>query len=110
MVFSGAESVAVGGILGAIVMPHNLFLQSALVQARPVHRDHTSVVHGCKYTSLETIIALVSSFVINTCVMILAAKSFAPNWCPHMQMVSRALLPLLAPSALSMMPMKMTVS
>jgi NRAMP (natural resistance-associated macrophage protein)-like metal ion transporter len=83
---AGSENIAVG-LLGAVVMPHNLFLQSALVQSRPVRRSKTSIEYACLYTSVETTIALVTSFFVNLSVMLVASASFAPSWCEAKQQV-----------------------
>jgi natural resistance-associated macrophage protein 2 len=82
----GAEAVAVG-IVGAVAMPHNLFLQSALVLEKSVRRERRSLEFACLYTSVETGVALGASFLINACVLLVAASSFAPLWCPALEQV-----------------------
>lgn len=65
------------GVVGCIIMPHNVFLHSALVQSRDV--DHTKrgrVKEALKYYSIESTLALVVSFVINLFVTAVFAKSF----------------------------------
>lgn len=77
---AGSESIGVG-LLGAVAMPHNLFLQSALVLDRRPARNKRSMSYACFYTTLETTIALVVSFLVNTSVLLVAASSFAPQYC-----------------------------
>mmetsp|Transcript_6995 Transcript_6995/g.11128 ORF Transcript_6995/g.11128 Transcript_6995/m.11128 type:complete len:570 (-) Transcript_6995:548-2257(-) len=83
---AGSENIAVG-LLGAVAMPHNLFLQSALVLSKGVKRERRSIEYACKYTSIETAIALLVSFFINTSVLLVAASSFAPHWCEASEQV-----------------------
>lgn len=83
---SGSAQIAVG-LLGAVAMPHNLFLQSALVLEKSVKRERRSIEYAITYTSLETSIALLVSFFINTSVLLVAAASFAPRWCAPVEMV-----------------------
>ena len=77
-------------ILGATAMPHNLFLQSALVLDKPVRRDARSIRFACHYTSLETALALSLSFLINSSVLLVAAASFWPFWCASSEQVCPA--------------------
>lgn len=83
---AGAGAVAVG-IVGAVAMPHNLFLQSALVLEKRVRWERRSLEFACLYTSVETAVALAASFFINACVLLVAASSFAPLWCPAREQV-----------------------
>ncbi|KAH9605549.1 hypothetical protein KSS87_014725 [Heliosperma pusillum] len=65
------------GVVGCIIMPHNVFLHSALVQSRDV--DHTKrgqVQEALNYYSIESTIALIVSFIINLFVTAVFAKSF----------------------------------
>ncbi|GAB4814358.1 hypothetical protein N2152v2_001404 [Parachlorella kessleri] len=72
------DSISVAcGILGAVIMPHNLFLHSALVHSRQVHsarpaRREESVL----YYSIEAAVALVVTLFINTCVISVFARGF----------------------------------
>ncbi|EKX33503.1 hypothetical protein GUITHDRAFT_90722 [Guillardia theta CCMP2712] len=83
---AGSEMIAVG-LLGAVAMPHNLFLQSALVLARKTKREKTSIRFACIYTTIETAFALGVSFLVNWSVLLVAASSFAPYWCSPVQEV-----------------------
>ncbi|OAY35527.1 metal transporter Nramp3 [Manihot esculenta] len=65
------------GVVGCIIMPHNLFLHSALVQSRDV--DHTKkgrVKEALRYYTIESTIALIVSFIINLFVTTVFAKGF----------------------------------
>eukprot|EP01134_Creolimax_fragrantissima_P007837 CFRG7837T1 len=65
------------GMIGAVIMPHNLFLHSALVQSRAVNqRDKSAVRQANMYYVIETIVALICSFLINLFVMAVFAKGF----------------------------------
>mmetsp|Transcript_10635 Transcript_10635/g.16667 ORF Transcript_10635/g.16667 Transcript_10635/m.16667 type:complete len:527 (+) Transcript_10635:534-2114(+) len=75
----GSVGISIG-LLGAVCMPHNLYLQSALVLSRKVARNKRSVSWACFYNSVETTVALMVSFFINASVMLVAAASFAPFW------------------------------
>lgn len=65
------------GILGAVIMPHNIFLHSALVQTRKIDPKNTRKVHEAnKYFAIEAGGALFVSFVINLAVLGVFAKGF----------------------------------
>ena len=71
----GALFVAIG-ILGATVMPHNLYLHSALVQTRRIGTDIGSRGSACKYFLLDAAIALNAAFFVNAAILILSAAVF----------------------------------
>jgi len=64
------------GIIGATVMPHNLYLHSALVQTRKIRRDHKSIMQALRLNFLDSAIALNLAFLINTAILVLAAAVF----------------------------------
>jgi len=64
------------GVLGAVVMPHNLYLHSALVQTRRVSRTIDSKAQACKYNFFDSVFALNAAFFINSAILILAAAVF----------------------------------
>ncbi|WZP00522.1 Nramp family divalent metal transporter [Isosphaeraceae bacterium EP7] len=74
----GALFVAIG-ILGATVMPHNLYLHSALVQSRQIGHDQKSKAVACKYNLIDTAIALNAAFFVNAAILILSAAVFHAN-------------------------------
>ena len=65
------------GILGATVMPHNLYLHSALVQTRRVDRTTEGIAEACKYNFWDSAIALNCAFFINAAILIVAAAAFS---------------------------------
>jgi manganese transport protein len=64
------------GIIGATVMPHNLYLHSSLVQTRKVSRTVDSKAQACKYNLLDSAIALNMAFFVNGAILVLAAAVF----------------------------------
>ncbi|KAM4117833.1 hypothetical protein ACJW30_02G156000 [Castanea mollissima] len=65
------------GVVGCVIMPHNVFLHSALVQSREIdHSKKGRVQEALKYYSIESTIALVLSFIINLFVTTVFAKGF----------------------------------
>jgi manganese transport protein len=64
------------GIIGATVMPHNLYLHSALVQTRKINRDDESVRKAIKFNTIDSAIALNMAFFVNAAILILAASVF----------------------------------
>jgi manganese transport protein len=67
------------GILGATVMPHNLYLHSALVQSRRIGRDEASKAEACRYNLIDTGVALNVAFFVNAAILILSAAVFHRN-------------------------------
>jgi manganese transport protein len=64
------------GILGATVMPHNLYLHSSIVQTRKVLPDDDSRREAIKYATMDSTLALLFAFFINAAILILAAATF----------------------------------
>ena len=64
------------GIIGATVMPHNLYLHSSLVQTRKITRTDEGIKSAIKFNVFDTVIALNIAFVINAAILILAASAF----------------------------------
>ncbi len=64
------------GILGATVMPHNLYLHSALVQSRKVGADVASKKQACRYNLIDSTLALNAAFFVNAAILVLAAATF----------------------------------
>src|SRR5580700_3069498 len=72
-----AEMVVLAmGIIGATVMPHNLYLHSALVQSRRIGADEASVRRGIRFNTLDSIAALSVAFFVNAAILVLAATQF----------------------------------
>jgi manganese transport protein len=64
------------GIIGATVMPHNLYLHSALVQTRKIKRDHAGIKQALKYSFIDSAVALNLAFFVNAAILVLAAAIF----------------------------------
>ncbi|MFN8152895.1 MAG: Nramp family divalent metal transporter [Bacteroidia bacterium] len=64
------------GIIGATVMPHNLYLHSALVQTRKVERTEKEIRRAIRFNILDSTIALNAAFFVNAAILILAASTF----------------------------------
>ncbi|MFL5809528.1 MAG: Nramp family divalent metal transporter, partial [Flavisolibacter sp.] len=64
------------GIIGATVMPHNLYLHSALVQTRKIRRDEKGIKRSLKLNFIDSTIALNLAFFVNAAILILAASVF----------------------------------
>ena len=67
------------GILGATVMPHNLYLHSALVQSRNFRRSDKGKREAITYATVDSIIALTLALFVNSAILILAAATFFRN-------------------------------
>ena len=71
------EALYIGiGIIGATVMPHNLYLHSALVQTRKIDRSNAGIKQALKFNRIDTTIALNLAFLVNAAILILAATVF----------------------------------
>ena len=64
------------GILGATVMPHNLYLHSSLVQSRGRGSTDQELSEAIRYNTIDTVIALSFAFLVNAAILILAAAEF----------------------------------
>ena len=64
------------GILGATVMPHNLYLHSSIVQTRAIKRDREGIAGAISLSRIDTIVALILALLINAAILILAAAAF----------------------------------
>ncbi|ESU24280.1 manganese transport protein mnth [Flavobacterium enshiense DK69] len=64
------------GIIGATVMPHNLYLHSSLVQTRKFDRTASGVKQAIRYNFFDSLIALNLAFLVNAAILILAAATF----------------------------------
>lgn len=75
---SDALYIAIG-IIGATVMPHNLYLHSSLVQTRKFDRSKSGIKQALKYNFIDSTIALNLAFFVNAAILILAAATFYKN-------------------------------
>lgn len=64
------------GILGATVMPHNLYLHSSLVQTRQIADGDGAKASACKFNLIDSVIALNGALLVNASILILAGSTF----------------------------------
>ncbi|MDF2433329.1 MAG: manganese transport protein [Mucilaginibacter sp.] len=76
---SGSALYIAIGIIGATVMPHNLYLHSSLVQTRQITRSEEGIKTAIKFNLFDTVIALNLAFIVNAAILILAASAFFRN-------------------------------
>lgn len=72
---AGMIYVAIG-IIGATVMPHNLYLHTALVQSRKLRHDGPSVDSAIRFNTVDSVVALSIAFLVNAAILVLAALVF----------------------------------
>lgn len=78
------------GIIGATVMPHNLYLHSSLVQTRRFERSSAGIKKAIRFNLLDTTIALNMAFFVNAAILILAAAAFYVNGYFHIAEIQDA--------------------
>jgi manganese transport protein len=86
------------GIIGATVMPHNLYLHSALVQTRKIDRNSKGIKKSILYNFIDSAVALNAAFFVNASILILAATAFYATGYTHVAKIEEAhalLAPLL---------------
>ena len=64
------------GILGATVMPHNLYLHSSIVQTRKYEQTSSGKAEAVKFATIDTVVALTFALFINAAILIVAASTF----------------------------------
>src|SRR6516162_9694534 len=72
---AGMVYIAIG-IIGATVMPHNLYLHSALVQSRRLQKDEASIRRALQFNTIDSTLALTVAFFVNAAILVLAAMVF----------------------------------
>ncbi|TCD08231.1 iron/manganese transporter [Pedobacter frigidisoli] len=78
-ILSGDALYIAIGIIGATVMPHNLYLHSSLVQTRKIERTNKGIKEALKFNLIDTTVALNLAFFVNAAILILAAAAFYTN-------------------------------
>ena len=74
------------GLIGAVIMPHNLFLHSALVLSRKINRrDSRAIKEANKYNAIDAGFALAVSFLINLSIVSVFAKQFFDKQCAELE-------------------------
>ncbi len=64
------------GMLGATVMPHNLYLHSSIVQTRAIERTPEGMKTAMRYNFIDSVVALNFAFFINAAILVMAAATF----------------------------------
>jgi manganese transport protein len=86
------------GILGATVMPHNLYLHSALVQSRRISHTPAGIRSGIRFNIIDSVVALNGAMLVNAALLVLAAATFfraGYHEVAEIQQAHRLLAPLL---------------
>jgi manganese transport protein len=78
------------GIIGATVMPHNLYLHSSLVQTRKFDKTSEGMKNAIRFNFFDTVIALNLAFFVNAAILILAAAAFYVNGYYHIAEIQDA--------------------
>jgi len=93
--FAGAESVLLAtGILGATVMPHVIFLHSALMQGRILTRGAEQMKRLFRYEALDVVLAMGIAGLINAAMLIMAAKTFYQRGLTNVDAIEKAYMTL----------------
>ena len=71
----GALYLAIG-IVGATVMPHNLYLHTSIVQTRRVQADEAGLREAVRFTTADALVSLLLALLVNAAIMVLAASAF----------------------------------
>lgn len=93
------------GILGATVMPHNLYLHGALVQTRKIGRTAEDKRAACKYNLIDSVVALNGALFVNAAILVLSASTFFKRGIAvnEIQQAHELLSPLLGTAAASVL-------
>jgi manganese transport protein len=112
--FAGNESVLLAvGILGATVMPHVIYLHSALTQQRIVPRNDEEAKTLYKYTRIDVLIAMVIAGLINISMLVVAATVFFGSGLTHVDSLEgahRTLVPILGGASSVLFALALTAS
>lgn len=100
--FPSGSLLVVTSVLGAVVMPHNLFLHSEVIQSHEYNkRDEKSIRERLKYELFDTMLSMVIGWAINSAMILLAATTFFSHATPveELQQAQSLLYPLLGDNA-----------
>ncbi len=86
------------GIIGATVMPHNLYLHSSIVQTRKYEQNSTGKREAVKFATIDSTVALMFALFINAAILVLAAAAF--HWSGHQDVAEIQTAYKLLPGAL----------
>ena len=100
--FPKGSILIVMSVLGAVVMPHNLFLHSEIIQSRQWNLENDSVIKKqLKYEFVDTIFSMIIGWAINSAIILIAASTFFNNniQVTELQQAKEMLTPVLGSSA-----------
>ena len=100
--FPHGSMIIVMSVLGAVVMPHNLFLHSEVIQSRQWNLKEERInKKQLKYEYFDTIFSMIIGWAINSAMIILAAATFFSTKTPvtHLEQANQLLVPLLGTNA-----------
>ena len=100
--FPKGSMLVIMSVLGAVVMPHNLFLHSEVIQSRQWNReDETVIKKQLKYEFFDTLMSMLIGWAINSAMILLAAATFFQYKVPvsELQQANELLTPLLGSNA-----------
>lgn len=96
--FPKGSMVVIMSVLGAVVMPHNLFLHSEIIQSRQWNRENDKIIKKqLNYEFLDTLFSMVIGWAINSAMILLTAATFFKTKTPvsELQQANQLLAPLL---------------
>src|SRR5213592_2659236 len=112
--FQGSESVLLAvGILGATVMPHVIYLHSALTQNRVVPQNDAEAKRLYRYTRIDVVIAMSIAGLINLAMLVVAASTFFQSGLLHvesLEVAHKTLEPLLGGAASTLFALALLAS
>lgn len=100
--FPQGSMIVIMSVLGAVVMPHNLFLHSEIIQSRQWNRENEAIIKKeLKYEFLDTLFSMLVGWGINSAMILLAAATFFENKIPvnALEQAKSLLEPLLGNNA-----------
>ncbi|WP_240320733.1 Nramp family divalent metal transporter [Sphingomonas crusticola] len=105
MIHDPAMLFIAAGIIGATVMPHNLYLHSAVVQTRQLSGSLSSKREAVFFATLDSVLALSLAMLVNAAILLLAASVFHPRGQPveDIAQAYHLLSPMLGVSAASLL-------
>jgi len=100
--FPDGSMLIIMSVLGAVVMPHNLFLHSEVIQSRQWNLENEKVIKKqLRYEFLDTLFSMIIGWAINSAMILLAAATFFKTQTPvtELQQANHLLEPLLGKNA-----------
>ena len=100
--FPKGSMIVIMSVLGAVVMPHNLFLHSEIIQSRQWNRKDDKIIKKqLKYEFFDTLLSMLIGWAINSAMILLAATTFFASKTPvsELQQANQLLTPLLGNNA-----------